>query len=155
MILLIFMLAFEELTLALDLYKDEQIQVQIKPLAEWCNAEYIEKRVHAVHAKKNQLELEGGGTVDYDLLAINVGSRTRGANETPGVKEYSLSTRPINDLLGKIERKEAELVKNNIIPEVVVCGAGAAGVEMAFGFYKRWSDLFKRHIKVSLVCNSD
>ena len=35
-----------------------------------------------------------------------------------------------------------------------MCGAGAAGVELAFGFKKRWGDLFKREIKVSLVCPS-
>jgi len=36
---------------------------------------------------------------------------------------------------------------------VVVCGGGAAGIEMAFGFKKRWSDLFKREIHVSIISN--
>lgn len=90
----------------------------------------------------------------YDLLAVNVGSRTRNANDIKGVNEFALSTRPINDLLGKIERKEKQLIESKTIPEVVVCGSGAAGVEMAFGFKRRWSDLFKKEIKVSIICNS-
>ena len=36
---------------------------------------------------------------------------------------------------------------------MVVCGGGAAGIEMAFGFKKRWSDLFKREIHVSIISN--
>lgn len=40
-------------------------------------------------------------------------------------------------------------------PEVVVCGAGAAGTELAFAFKQRWGDLFKKDIKVTLVANDD
>ena len=86
--------------------------------------------------------LEDGSTVDYDVLALNLGSRTRGADETPGVWEHSLTTRPINELLNKIKAKEEYLIVNKIVPTVVVCGAGAAGVELSFAFKKRWSDLF-------------
>lgn len=50
---------------------------------------------------------EDGTSVSYDALGINMGSRTRGANEVKGVWDYSLTTRPINELLGKIERREA------------------------------------------------
>jgi len=86
-------------------------------LAHWCRADYIESRVHAIKASENRIILENNaGEVKYDYLAVNVGSRTRGANETSGVREHSLSTRPINDLLGKIVNKENYLVKNNIIP---------------------------------------
>ena len=34
-----------------------------------------------------------------------------------------------------------------------MCGGGAAGIEMAFGFKRRWSDLFKREIHVSIISN--
>ena len=60
-----------------------------------------------------------------------------------GVWENALTTRPINMMLGKIKAKEQELLKNNIIPKVAICGAGAAGTELSFAFKKRWSDLFK------------
>jgi NADH dehydrogenase FAD-containing subunit len=70
----------------------------------------------------------------YDALGINVGSRTRGGNSVLGVEKHSLTTRPINDLLGKIERKEAQLIKDKVIPSIAVCGAGAAGIELSFAF---------------------
>ena len=87
----------------------------------------------------------------YDALGVNVGSRTRGANQVPGVSKYSLTTRPINDLLGKIEAKESQLIKDHITPSIAVCGAGAAGIELSFAFKHRWSKLFKRDIKTTLI----
>ena len=86
--------------------------------------------------------MEDGSSLDYDLLVVNVGSRTRDANKVEGIWEHSLPTRPINDLLGNVERKEKELLKNGVIPEVIVCGSGAAGTELAFGYKARWSKLF-------------
>ena len=80
--------------------------MQLEPLAKWCRADYIEKRVSSVDGNGNKLVFEDQSEVGYDYLALNVGSRTRGANEVKGVNEYSLTTRPINDLLDKIKNKE-------------------------------------------------
>ena len=66
------------------------------PLAKWCKAEYVEKRLKKVHANENRLEFEDGTFLEYDVLALNVGSKTRGADEVNGVYEFSLTTRPIN-----------------------------------------------------------
>ena len=54
--------------------------VHLKPVAEWCHADYIEKRVEKIDAHKNTLYFEGGGSIQYDVLGVNVGSKTRGAN---------------------------------------------------------------------------
>lgn len=66
-----------------------------------------------------------------------------------------MTTRPINELLQKVEKKEQQLIADNIIPEVVVCGAGAAGTELAFAYKARWSKLFGQEIKVTLLSNHD
>ena len=47
--------------------------------------------------------------LSYDALSVNIGSRTKDVINVPGVWKYSLTTRPINDLLPKIIRKENEL----------------------------------------------
>lgn len=90
--------------------------------------------------------MEDGSTLEYDILALNVGSKTRGANLTTGVWEHSLTTRPINDLLPKIKVKEESMLAAGQIPTVVICGAGAAGTELAFGFKVRWDKLFNSDI---------
>ena len=72
------------------------------PLAAWCRAEFIQERVAKVAANENKVILENGTEVPYDILALNVGSRTRGIETLKGVHEYALTTRPINELLNKI-----------------------------------------------------
>lgn len=90
------------------------------------------------------------------MLVVNVGSRTRGStNGIEGIWEHSLTTRPINFLLSNIVEKEKHLLAHNIIPTVAVCGGGAAGVELAFGYKARWSKLFGQEIKVSVITNKD
>ena len=121
------------------------------PLAKWCRADYIEKRVRKIHANDNMLEFEDSTTLPYDILALNIGSKTRGAEDVPGVWEHSLSTRPINELIPKITVKEQSLLESGTIPSVVVCGAGAAGVELSFGFKARWNQLFNTEIDVTLI----
>jgi NADH dehydrogenase FAD-containing subunit len=118
----------------------------LEPLAYWCKADYIEKKVQMIDAQKNKLVLEDQSEVNYDALAVNVGSRTRGARDVKGVEKHSLTTRPINDLLGKIERREQELIKDKVTPVLAVCGAGAAGIELSFAFKHRWSKLFGKDI---------
>ena len=94
--------------------------------------------------------------MDYDILALDVGSKTKQTFSTPGVLEHALTTRPINELLPKIIKKEQELLESGTIPRVVVCGAGCAGVELAFGFKNRWQKVFKQdHIETHVITNHD
>ena len=72
-----------------------------------------------------------------------------------GVWEHSLTTRPINDLLPKVVKKEQEMLAASIIPSVVVCGAGAAGTELSFAFKARWTKLFGQEITVKLISSHD
>ena len=106
-------------------------------------------------ANENRIQLVDGSSIDYDLLVVNVGSRTKSSDTVKGIWEHSLSTRPINFLLSNIVEKEEWLIKNFVIPELVVCGAGAAGVELAFGYKERWSKLFGCDVKVTIVSPND
>lgn len=127
----------------------------MEPLATWCKADYVQKRVKRVVANENRLEMEDGSSLDYDILALNVGSKTRDAKAVPGVWEHSLTTRPINDLIPKVTAKEEEMLAAGTVPTVVICGAGAAGTELAFGFKVRWEKLFNAEVKVTLVSATD
>jgi NADH dehydrogenase FAD-containing subunit len=50
--------------------------------------------------------LENGETIDYDVLAVNVGSKTKDTGNVKGVWDHALTTRPINDLIPKVSKKE-------------------------------------------------
>ncbi len=102
----------------------------MKPLSTWSHANFLHNKVKELRANTNTLVFEDSTTLPYDLLSLNVGSQTNNP------QDHALSTRPINDLLRKIETKEKEMII--FAPKVVVCGAGAAGVELAFAFKARW-----------------
>ena len=137
------------------LYNETDLMIELDQLAKWCNAEFIQKRVSKVVGNENKLILEDGSEVAYDVLALNVGSKTKDTNNVKGVWEHSLTTRPINDLLGKVVAKENDLKEKGIIPTVVVCGGGAAGTELSMAFKRRWTDFFGQDIKLSLISARD
>lgn len=116
--------------------------VHLGPVAEWCLAEFHDDQVTRIEASKNKVYTKSGKVFEYDALAVNVGSRTRAAGQVEGVWDYALTTRPINDLLPKIVKKENELKAAGIVPSVAVCGAGAAGTELSFAFKARWGKVF-------------
>ena len=124
------------------LYSDEDLKIHLEPLAQWCKADYVEQRVVKIMGAENKIYLENGETIEYDVLAVNVGSKTKDTGNVKGVWENAITTRPINDLISKISKKETELKEKNVIPNVVVCGGGAAGTELSFAFKKRWSEYF-------------
>lgn len=104
-----------------------------------------------IEGGSNKIILDDGSSLDYDFLAINIGSKTRDTNNVKGVWEHALTTRPINNLLPKIEKKEQELKDAGIVPKVVIIGAGAAGTELSFAFKVRWSKLFEEDIDLTLI----
>jgi NADH dehydrogenase FAD-containing subunit len=85
---------------------------------------------------------------------VNIGSRTKGTNTIPGVKEYTILTRPISELLNKIEIEETNLkqIKNINTGEYIrisIVGGGAAAVELATNIYCRWSKYW--NVKVVII----
>ncbi len=120
-------------------------------MSEWCGAEYINKSVVKIEGDKNLIHMDDGSSMEYDVAVVNVGSRTTGTFNVKGVKEHALKTRPINDLLPRINAREMELKTRGETPKVAVCGAGAAGAELAFAFKKRWDDMFDADVNVTLL----
>ena len=59
-----------------QLYKNEDLQVEMAPLAKWCNADYYEKQVSKVVGKESRIELTDGTSLEYDALILNIGSKT-------------------------------------------------------------------------------
>lgn len=109
-------------------------------------------------ANENKIILSDDSVVEYDILALNLGSKTKGTtgkHTVEGVWEHSLTTRPINDLLPKIIAKENKLKADGIIPDVVIVGGGAAGTELAFAFKARWTKFFGQDIKVQLLTHGE
>lgn len=57
------------------------------------------------------LELDNGDKLAYDVLALNIGSKTKDTLGVKGVWENAMTTRPINDLIPKVVKKEQSMIE--------------------------------------------
>eukprot|EP00742_Colponemidia_sp_Colp-10_P009664 GILJ01010563.1.p1 GENE.GILJ01010563.1~~GILJ01010563.1.p1 ORF type:complete len:442 (+),score=56.59 GILJ01010563.1:67-1392(+) len=124
------------------LYEPKQLQIDLKALCEDSNCQLLTQRVVEIDHRQKRVRLADGSSIPYDIVALNIGSRTRGDDVVPGVKEYAITTRPINALLAKLETAEKSFCLHTACPRVVVVGGGVAGIELAFTMYERYKNRY-------------
>lgn len=110
-------------------YRGDEAEIDVRPLARGAGARCIVARALRVDPVQRLVELEGRPPIRYDLASINVGSSVAGL-DLPGVRAHALATRPIGRFVQAIQERVATLGPGPL--RVVVVGAGAAGVELAF-----------------------
>ncbi len=107
-------------------YTTAEVEIDVRPLARRAGARLVVAPVTAIDAVSRRIELSGRPPLAYDFASLNVGSTVAGL-DVPGVRQHALATRPIADLVERIEAKLDAGARR-----LVVVGGGAAGVEMAF-----------------------
>ncbi len=107
-------------------YRPEQLQIDLRPLARQAGIRVIHARCTGLDVQGRRVLLEGRPPLRYDLVSLNVGSTVAGAG-LPGVREHALSTRPIAAFVRRFEQLAARGAEH-----VIIVGAGAGGVELAF-----------------------
>jgi NADH dehydrogenase FAD-containing subunit len=105
------------------------------------------------HRQESHHQTECELFVEYDIVSIDIGSTTSG-NENPHVQKHALTTRPISLLVQKIEAFEQKHPTFAERPCVIVVGAGAAGIELAFALENRFGAKYG-DVDVTLVDRSN
>lgn len=109
-------------------YRPDQVVVDAWPLARRAGVRVLVTRCARIEADAQKVHLTGRPALPYDLCSVDIGSTVRGL-ELPGVAEHAIPSRPIG---GFVARFEAGLRGLDGGVNVVVVGAGAAGIEVAF-----------------------
>ncbi|MDT8340541.1 MAG: FAD-dependent oxidoreductase [Longimicrobiales bacterium] len=91
-------------------------------------------RVAGVDPAARRLRLDGGESVDFGILSLNLGSTVAGL-DLPGVRAHTLATRPIGAFVRELEARLRD--RSRTPRRAVIVGAGAAGVELAFAIRAR------------------
>jgi len=135
------------------IYTPEQTQIDLVALCEWCGAKFIHAKVTGIDWDAKELICEGElSRFGFDILSINIGSTSRNSN-IPGI-EHAITTRPISELFEKIQQTDKKLsAMERKTRNIVVVGAGAAGVELAWAFKSRMTAM-GYEAKVTLVHGS-
>ena len=113
-------------------YRTAELEIDVLPLARRAGARVVVAAATGIDAAARRLLVEGRPPLGYDRLCFDIGSTVAG-QDLPGVRRHAVPTRPIGRF---VQRLDAIVDRARQRPgerlEVVVVGAGAGGVELAF-----------------------
>lgn len=118
------------------LYPREAMHIDVRRLVEASGGRFVEDAALRIDARDRSVALAGGGSVDYDVLSLDIGI-TPDLSGLPGAERNAIAVKPIGDLLGKIDRLIAAARAADGPRRFVVVGGGAAGVCLAFAVERR------------------
>ena len=109
-------------------YSADDCAIAIAPLAAAAGVDFVCGRAVALDAAAQSVTLADGRRIDYDVLSLNSGP-TQSRDKLPGARGNALFVRPIEGFIELWQRTRALADVRAL--DVVVVGAGAAGVEIA------------------------
>ncbi len=129
-------------------YRPEQAHIDLKQLSGSAGCEFIEASVKSIDAESQTIITNDDERIPYDLLSINTGSTQSNlidANHCISIKPVDTFLRWLHDALPeRLHKAQSEL-------NLVVVGAGAAGVETALALKQRFQN---QDINIHLVSSS-
>ena len=136
-------------------YTEDETRIDVRMLCYACNAEFILATATTVDPGARTVTLEDGRVLSYDILSINVGSRTLGTGSTTGVLENTIMTRPMNIFLTRLQEAEQKCRDSGIVsPRLLVIGSGTSGIELISSIKFRLEQHFGTDISATLLDKS-
>jgi pyridine nucleotide-disulfide oxidoreductase family protein len=135
------------------IYSPEETLIELRPLASWSGIQFIQDRVIDIDTANKIVITAGKQRISFDAISIDIGSTSRGLIDIPGAKKYCIPTRPISELVRRVELATIALVENSYKQRpvnVIVVGGGAAGIELSMSILGRWKPIVG-NIKVTLL----
>ena len=122
-------------------YTDDQTRLHLAPLAEWADIHFIQDTVVDIDFQEKFIYLKESplAPISFDVVSMDIGSTSRGYTTCPGAVQYAIPTRPIDQLIKKLEYavKVAPLL-SDAARRLVVIGGGIAGIELSMVICSRW-----------------
>ncbi|OMH38197.1 selenide, water dikinase SelD [Motiliproteus sp. MSK22-1] len=141
-------------------YDYDDCHIDLGPLARFAGARLYHSEVQGLDTANNQVFAKGRPSIGYDLLSINTGSRPNSI-DIPGVDEFALAAKPIDQFLNKWEALVERVRASEGEFRIVVVGGGAGGVELALSTQHRLqqvlrqSGLDSKRLRYRLLTESD
>jgi pyridine nucleotide-disulfide oxidoreductase family protein len=132
------------------IYNEEDMSFDLKKMCQKSRVKYIEGRITGIDAQNRCVKLENNETIFFDVISVDTGSEMAGRN-VQGVVEYAHCVKPLENLFKLRENFMEQIFDES---QVVIAGAGAAGIEIAFAL-KALSHKTKRNVKITLVHSGD
>ncbi|MDP2312886.1 MAG: selenide, water dikinase SelD [Pseudomonadota bacterium] len=138
-------------------YRAHEAEIDVWPLARRAGARIVDAAATGLDTDAGRVLVEGRPPIAYDAVSFDVGSTVAGL-DLPGVREHAIPTRPIGRFVERVEAAMAAAgakaagakaaatkagaeaagavadphASSTAAPRILVVGAGAGGVEVAF-----------------------
>jgi selenide,water dikinase len=117
-------------------YTAADLTIDVWALARTANVRVIDGAATRIDTERGRIEVAGRAPVAFDTVSIDIGSTVAGL-DLPGVREHALATRPIGQFVARLDarlaaRADSSLSDAHDNAPIVVVGAGAAGMELAW-----------------------
>ena len=129
-------------------YRVEQCAIALRPLADAAHVQFIEGAAVKLDAAARRVLLADGRIAEYDVLSLDTGS-VMDRDQLPGAREHGLFVRPIEHFVRLLDGL-LDLASRRVL-DIVVIGAGAAGIELALALQHRLAGRGEERARVALV----
>ncbi|MEJ2085444.1 MAG: FAD-dependent oxidoreductase [Acidobacteriota bacterium] len=119
-------------------YRADELEIDVPALCRHAGVDVIVETVEKIDAHRQLIHVAGHEPLSYDFASLNIGSTVAGL-DTPGIRAHAIPTRPISDLVSRVDSlvSQAAARPGQDPFRVIVVGGGAGGIELAFTFRER------------------
>ncbi len=128
-------------------YSRDALDIDLVRLARFAGARLVLGRASGIDAAAREVLVEGRPPVRYDVASLDVGITSQ-MPDLPGFAEHAVPAKPLGSFAAAWEQYVADAAAGRADPQVVVIGAGVAGVELAFAmdYRLRKTGVAKGHV---------
>jgi selenide,water dikinase len=120
-------------------YVFDDCHIDLAGLAQRAGARFVQARAGGIDTARRQLALDGGNTLDYDLISLDVGS-TPSTGGVAGAGDHAIPVKPFAAFARNWDQL-IERARSGQVRKLVVVGGGAAGVELLLAMQHRLTQL--------------
>lgn len=117
-------------------WQADSIGVPLQPLCNATGVQFVQGKIVSIDPDSRTASLESGKQVSFDLASLDIGSGIRPL-DVPDDLDAIVSIRPISPFLQKWRSTLAQIKGGSAPSNVVVVGAGLAGIEVALAIHYR------------------
>lgn len=131
-------------------YPIEACAIPLDELAARAGVVFHQAAAVAIDPTRNSLRCDDGADLPFDLLSIDTGP-VAAITDLPGAAQNALAIRPIEGFVAAWPLLVDRMLGVCRRFDLVILGAGAAGVELAFGIHHSAMTQGWSHVRVTLV----
>lgn len=127
-------------------YPRAALDIDLVRLAQFAGARLILARAHGIDRVRRRVSVAGRADVAYDLLSLDIGI-TACMPSLDGFADHGVPVKPLDGFADRWDAFAARVAQGAAAPDVVIIGAGLAGVELALAARHRLGP----HARVTLI----